>query len=325
MPIIMVQLISKGGFTLQDNLFMLKNLILFFLASPLMLFSQQESFFSLYRFNMNILNPAFAGSENQTILSLTSRNQWISIDNAPKTQVLIFSSPRKKNVGLGLSFISNKYFVEDTSIAYIDFSYKLNLTENSKLFLGLKGGASFFKADITGLASTNLSDPVQKAVSSTRPNFGIGALLKSNNYWISFSVPRLFRNSDNESVYTSSDRVHTYFAGGTNIKLTDDFILKPSFISRKVEFIPMTHEISLNLDFKNYIQLGSFYRSNNRTGALLFVSIKSFFDVGYAYEINTDRSLSNLGINNHEIFLRVKLGGGINQDENNDEGATKPE
>jgi len=304
---------------------MLKNLILFFLASPLMLFSQQESFFSLYRFNMNILNPAFAGSEDQTILSLTSRNQWISIDNAPKTQVLIFSSPRKKNVGLGLSFISNKYFVEDTSIAYIDFSYKLNLTENSKLFLGLKGGASFFKADITGLASTNLSDPVQKAVSSTRPNFGIGALLKSNNYWISFSVPRLFRNSDNESVYTSSDRVHTYFAGGTNIKLTDDFILKPSFISRKVEFIPMTHEISLNLDFKNYIQLGSFYRSNNRTGALLFVSIKSFFDVGYAYEINIDRSLSNLGINNHEIFLRVKLSGGINQDENNEEGATKPE
>ena len=82
---------------------------------------------------------------------------------------------------------------------------------------------------------------------------------------------------------------------------------------------------TLNLDFKNYIQLGSFYRSNNRTGALLFVSIKSFFDVGYAYEINTDRSFSNLGINNHEIFLRVKLGGGINQDENNDEGATKPE
>ena len=87
---------------------------------------------------MNILNPAFTGSENQTILSLTSRNQWISIDNAPKTQVLIFSSPRKKNVGLGLSFISNKYFVEDTSIAYIDFSYKLNLTENSSKFVGVQ-------------------------------------------------------------------------------------------------------------------------------------------------------------------------------------------
>tara|TARA_B110000444_G_scaffold254011_1_gene285812 strand:- start:178 stop:990 length:813 start_codon:yes stop_codon:yes gene_type:complete len=260
---------------------------------------------------MNILNPAFAGSENQTTLSLTSRNQWISIENAPKTQVLIFSSPRKKNVGLGLSFISNKYYVESTSIAYVDFSYKLNLTDETKLFFGLKGGASFFKADISSLISTNnISDPTQKAVSSTRPNFGIGALIKSKDYWISFSIPRLFGNNDNNDIYISSDRVHTYFSGGTNIRLTDDFILKPSFISRKVEYLPMTHEVSINLDFKNNIQLGSFYRTNNRTGALLFISLKSFFDIGYAYELNIDKNLSSLGINNHEIFLRIKFDAG---------------
>ena len=259
---------------------------------------------------MNILNPAFAGSEDQTSLSLTSRNQWISIENAPKTQVLIFSSPRKKNVGLGLSFISNKFYVEDTSIAYVDFSYKLNLTEQTKLFFGLKGGASFFKADISSLTSTNsVSDPAQKAVSSTKLNFGIGALIKSKNYWISFSIPRLFGKNNNDDIYISTDRVHNYFSGGTNIKLTDDFILKPSFISRKVQYLPMTHEISLNLDFKNNIQLGSFYRSNNRTGALLFVSISRFFDIGYAYELSIDKNLLNLGINNHEIFLRIRFDG----------------
>ena len=289
---------------------MFKKKYLLFLISPLLFFSQQESFFSLYRYNMNILNPAFAGSEDQTSLSLTSRNQWISIENAPKTQVLIFSSPRKKNVGLGLSFISNKFYVEDTSIAYVDFSYKLNLTEQTKLFFGLKGGASFFKADISSLTSTNsVSDPAQKAVSSTKLNFGIGALIKSKNYWISFSIPRLFGKNNNDDIYISTDRVHNYFSGGTNIKLTDDFILKPSFISRKVQYLPMTHEISLNLDFKNNIQLGSFYRSNNRTGALLFVSISRFFDIGYAYELSIDKNLLNLGINNHEIFLRIRFDG----------------
>jgi hypothetical protein len=71
----------------------------------------------------------------------------------------------------------------------------------------------------------------------------------------------------------------------------------------------MTHEISLNLDFKNNIQLGSFYRSNNRTGALLFVSISRFFDIGYAYELSIDKNLLNLGINNHEIFLRIRFDG----------------
>ncbi len=313
----MEPLTLKGGFTLQDDLFMLKYIYLLLLTSPVFLFAQQESFFSLYRYNMNILNPAYAGSENQTTFSLTSRNQWISIENSPKTQVLIFSTPRKKNVGLGISFISNKYYVEDTSIAYVDFSYKLNLTDETKLFFGLKGGASFFKADTSSLMSTNnILDPAQKAVSSIRPNFGIGALIKSKNYWISFSIPRLFGNNyNNNDIYISSDRVHTYFSGGVNVKLADDYILKPSFISRKVEYLPMTHEISLNLDFKNNIQIGSFFRTNNRTGALLFISLKRFFDIGYAYELNIDKNLSSLGINNHEIFIRIKLDTGDNESE----------
>ena len=83
----MEPLTLRVGFTLQDNLFMLKYIYLLFLTVPLFLFSQQESFFSLYRYNMNIVNPAFAGSENETTLSLTSRNQWISIEESSRFQL----------------------------------------------------------------------------------------------------------------------------------------------------------------------------------------------------------------------------------------------
>ena len=71
---------------------------------------------------MSLINPSYAGAEAENMIALTSRNQWVSIENSPKTQVLTFSSERKKNVGLGLSIISNNYFVERNTASYIDFS-----------------------------------------------------------------------------------------------------------------------------------------------------------------------------------------------------------
>ena len=172
----------------------------------------------------------------------------------------------------------------------------------------MKGGASFYKADISGLGSSNgIVDPAQKAISSFSPNFGIGALLKSANYWISLSIPRLF-SSKNDLNFISTDRVHSYLAAGFNIKLSNDFILKPSFLSRKVKDLPITQELSTHLEYKKLFQVGSFYRTNKTLGAVIFTSYKNIIDIGYAYELPTDNTLSNLSLKNHEIFLRFKFG-----------------
>ena len=62
--------------------------------------AQQDPQYTQYMYNMNVINPAYAGTEGKDVLSLTSRNQWINIDNAPRTLVMSFSSERKKNVPL---------------------------------------------------------------------------------------------------------------------------------------------------------------------------------------------------------------------------------
>lgn len=281
------------------------------------LFSQQESFLSFYKFNMNIINPAFAGSEDKSSVSILSRTQWISIDNSPKTQAFIFSSPRKKNVGLGISIISNKYFIEQNSSVYLDFSYKLNISDNSNLYLGLKAAGSFFKANLFGLGSNSgINDPAKQSFSSFNPNFGVGALFKSNAYWLSFSIPRLFKISESKDfTYTSFDRIHTYISGGLNIKITDDFIFKPSYLLRIVNELNSTNEFTGMLEFKKLFQIGSFYRSNKTTGIQTTLNLKELLDFGYAYEIPFDRSLSSLSVKNHEVFLRfkIKIKGGENE------------
>ena len=57
---------------------------------------------------MNVINPAFAGAEAENMFSFTSRSQWASMENTPKTTAFSYSSARENNVGLGISVVSDK-------------------------------------------------------------------------------------------------------------------------------------------------------------------------------------------------------------------------
>ena len=76
---------------------------------------------------MNVINPAYAGADAANMFSFTSRSQWASVQDAPNTLAFAFSSARENNVGLGISLVSDKVFIEQQTFAYVDFSYKLQM------------------------------------------------------------------------------------------------------------------------------------------------------------------------------------------------------
>ena len=63
--------------------------------------AQQVPLYSQYMMNGFLLNPAFAGAEGYTALNLTSREQWLGLQNAPRTHALSGQTRLLKN-----SFIS---------------------------------------------------------------------------------------------------------------------------------------------------------------------------------------------------------------------------
>ena len=69
--------------------------ITIFLAFGLVLFfndanAQQDPQYTQYMYNMNVVNPAYAGSRGTLSLGLLGRSQWNSVDGAPKS--LTFST-----------------------------------------------------------------------------------------------------------------------------------------------------------------------------------------------------------------------------------------
>ena len=275
---------------------------------PLISFGQQESYYSFYRNTINIINPAFAGAEEGTVFSFTSRRQWSFDEEAPNTLAFSYSSARANKVGLGISLVADRVFIEQQTNATIDFSYQLNM-ETTQVYLGLKAGGNFYKADPTGLLGFAASpDPIQQAFSKFNPNIGVGALLKRENLWFSFSLPRIFKsNRTKDLAIIAKDRVHTYLGGGGTLPLGTNLYLKPSILLRKVKGLPLSTDLTGFISWQQKFDAGMSYRSSGAFSILSSVRVGNF-DLGYAYEAPILSGLAQLNLKTHEVFLRIHLG-----------------
>jgi type IX secretion system PorP/SprF family membrane protein len=286
----------------------MKKLLCLVFLLPFVIYSQQESYYSLYNYNMQVINPAYAGAEADLLFSFINRSQWESLDDSPKTMAFSLSSKRKNNIGLGLSVVSDKVFVEKQTFAYLDFSYLLDMGK-TKIFLGLKGGGNFYRASSLDLEDYNLTiDPAQGELSRFNPNVGAGLYIKNKIYWFSVSIPRLFNVKRNDDLSLGAkDRVHSYVGGGFDLPISKSLTFKPMIMLRKVKSLPLSKDIGGFLSILNKFDIGISHRSNSSFSAMTMVKISKHLDIGYAYESPINNSLLNQSIKTNEFFLRIKL------------------
>lgn len=286
---------------------MRKVILLFFIISTISLNAQQGDDSSFFFSQMSFYNPAYVGSNFVNEVSLSTRNQWTSIENSPRGQLFALSSPRKNNVGLGISAFTRKNFVERRSLAYIDFSYKLQFSSEKFLFLGLKGGTSLFKTDFSEISNQSIiTDPALNNTNRVKPNLGIGILLKYPKFYFSFSIPRLFSQSDNNFEY-NNERMNTYLGVGFKKEVLSNIGFETNAFLRLIQGSKAIMDLNGLLSFNENLKLGANYRTNNTISPLLQLRINNL-DIGYGYEFSLNNNLVGLGVKTHEIFLKFILG-----------------
>lgn len=281
-----------------------------FILFPLAIFCQQDGYLSLYNFNMNLINPAYAGAQGSHVFSLTSRNQWNTIEDSPKTTGLSYSVSRNNNVGLGISIISDKIFIENQTMLTIDFSYKLTLSNDGILFLGIKGGGNSYNADPTPLLGfSEIPDPAQKSLSRFNPNMGVGFLFKIVGFWISGSMPRLFNVKRDEDIEIQSrDRIHVYLGGGGEFRISEDFAIKPNLMYRKGQGLPNSFDFGGWISYLNKFDIGISSRSGSVFSFLASVGLGENISIGYAYDTYRNGTLSGLNLKGHELAISFNIG-----------------
>lgn len=278
--------------------------------------AQQDPHYTQYMYNMNVINPAYAGSKENLSFGLLYRQQWDGIDGAPRTFTFSGHSPAGRNVGLGLSMIADEIGPVKEQNVYGDFSYTLNLGGEHRLALGIKAGATFqkigFLTDIYGTLPDPNDEAFMQNTNNTFFNVGTGIFYYTDKYYVALSVPNML-NSKHLSVRDSGQEIfygeetqHYFLTGGYVFDLTDNIKFKPFAMLKSAFDAPSSLDVSTNFLFNEKFEIGATYRLDDSYGAMVNYAISPSLRIGYAY----DRIMSDLKVDapaSHEVILLFDL------------------
>ena len=271
--------------------------------------AQQDPQYTQYMYNQAVLNPAYAGSkENLSIVALY-RNQWSGFDGAPRTLTFSGHSPVGKNVGLGLSVISDQHGPVKENNVYADFSYTIGLGGEHKLAFGAKAGATFHDIGLVDLTLIDENDPLfAEDVSSTTPNIGAGLFFYSDKYYVGLSMPNMLNavHLDKDGRKFGTEAQHYFVTAGYVFQLTENTKFKPSFMVKSSFDAPVSYDINANFLFFDRFELGASYRNEDSFSGLVNFAFTPNIRLGYAYDhILSD--ISEAARASHEVFLQFDL------------------
>lgn len=285
----------------------------FALLTFLEMSAQQDPHYTQYMYNMSVINPAYAGSKENLAGGLLYRKQWVQIEDAPTTGTFFLHSPVGKNVGLGLSVISDKIGPVEENNIYADFSYTLNLGGEHRLAFGLKGGATFHKVALfSQIGNGNVPHPNDPAFASntnnTFLNLGTGLFYYTNKYYVALSVPNMLKSKhlDFNGRQFGTDTQHYFLTGGYVFDLTPNVKFKPFAMIKSAFNAPTSFDVSTNFMFNDKFEVGATYRLEDSFGAMVNYAITPNLKIGYAY----DHIVSDLNIttpSSHEVILLFDL------------------
>ena len=290
----------------------MRNLVILLLTMlfALQMNAQQDPQYTQYMYNMNIINPAYTGSTEVLAVGALYRSQWVGLDGGPETFTFNIHSPIGKQVGLGLSVISDQIGPVKETNAYVDFSYTIPVGTVTKLAFGIKGGFTFH--DI-GLADVNTIDPndpfFENNINETTPNIGAGVYFyKPNKYYISASVPNILNgvHLDTNGTKIGSETEHFFAAAGYVFDLSENFKLKPHALLKYATDAPLSYDINANVFMYDLVEIGVGYRLQDSFSGMINFQVYDNLRIGYAYD--AIRSDLNIVTNSsHEIFINFDL------------------
>lgn len=294
--------------------------------------AQQLPVYSQYTFNKFLLNPATAGSDGYTTVSLVAREQWVGFKGTPKTHAITIDSRLLRN-----SFISKNASVRkkkrlssrsgrvgwaghvftdnfgQLSRTGVEGTYAYHVAiDQGQLSFGLSGVFYQFKLnkDKVDLGDEYL-DPLLDGMKGTIyiPDANFGTFYTSANIFGGISVMQIFQSSihfgdDNGSEYRLKRNYN--LMAGYYYNLNSNFAIEPSMLVK----IPTSSKPQLDLNAKVYYKsdywAGLSYRTRNAMIIYFGARIDKYF-VGYAFDYNFS-PIGRHSYGSHEFMAAVKFG-----------------
>ena len=277
-----------------------------------MLHGQQIPQLTQFMINDYAINPAIAGMNDYYQIKTSVRNQWVGIEDAPKTTLLSIYGKSNERVGLGGLVFNDQVGPTSRAGANLTYAYHINLSQKIKLSLALSGGFTQFKIDKENWNISNPDDPLMNGgeIVNLVPDATFGFnIYNEDNWYLGASVPQLLNSEliltdDNDNVTLDANLArHINVMGLYNVELNYYWDIQPSILFKSV-LDQSQLDIGLKTIYNDNLWIGMDYRNNGDISALLGFFIQDRYIVGYSYDIpNTEISSYTSG--SHEFMFGI--------------------
>lgn len=290
----------------------MKNYIFIIISfiSCITVYGQQDPLYSQYLNNPIVLNPAYTGINNVFTGSLGYRGQWNGLEGAPTTfYATAHSSLLDNKIGAGLTIIRDELGVTTNTQVNLSGAYKIEF-DNYTFSFGMQAGINNYNEDNSNLLLSDPNDPVFGTNEQfTKVNFGAGAILKSDRFFVGLSVPRLINSTEELALVNEEVEIfsrHYYLGLGYIFTLNTNLALKTGALVKAVADVPASVDLSASLLIKDKYSVGGLTRNLETYGLLLGALINENLHFNYTFEIPSNQSVGTQ-FNTHEITLAIDL------------------
>jgi type IX secretion system PorP/SprF family membrane protein len=288
--------------------------VLVLILGSLTINAQQAPMYTHYMYNTLMINPGYAGSRDALTVTALYRSQWVDFKGAPVTQTLTMHTPlRSEHIGIGLSVLNDKIGPSNNTSLTGDFAFIMQLTQKSKLALGLSAGVNIFKANLSTLELDQQNDPVflTNINNNVTPNFGFGAYYSRERFYAGISVPNLLQNSftvvdesKNIDILIGKEQRHYFFIAGTMLNISNNLAFKPTTLIKVTSAAPVQADFTASFIIGKKLLLGAMIRSGDAIGGLVGLDITDQLHLGYSFDWSYGLKTFKYNNGSHEIVLR---------------------
>ena len=308
-------------------------LILLILLICRLTYGQQLPLYSQYLYNKFLINPAVAGSDGYTSVSLTAREQWVGYSGAPRTfsfswqtrmlkksfilkqtsvKRSVFRPKSDGKVGFGAYIFSDKNGLVQRTGFQAAYSYHMWLANSTQLSFGLAFTGYYYKIDEKQI---NFEDPNEPWLNNNLrrgvfvPDMTFGAYLLNAKYSLGFSADQLSEAAAKIGGpgYKNLSMLRQYYLFGSyDFSEGTSTIIQPSFLLKMSEQVKPQADIGATYIYNQSFWAGIAYRTSGALIANIGVKYQNMF-FGYAYDY-TLLEIQSITYGTHEITLAVKFG-----------------
>jgi type IX secretion system PorP/SprF family membrane protein len=307
-------------------------ILLIFLTVSLA-YGQQLPLYSQYLYNKFLINPAVAGSDGYTSVSLTAREQWVGYSGAPRTfsvswqtRILkksfilkqtrikreIFRPKSDGRVGFGGYVFSDRNGLIQRNGFQVSYAYHMWLQKSTQLSFGLAFTGYYYKIDEKQI---NFEDPNEPWLNNNLrrgifvPDVSFGVYVLNAKYSFGFSADQLSEATAKIGgvAYKNFEMSRQYYLFGSyDFSQGSNTIIQPSFLFKMSEQLKPQADIGCTYIYNQGFWAGLAYRTSGALIANIGVKYQNIF-FGYAFDY-TMQEIQRLTYGTHELTVALKFG-----------------